>query len=113
VASPWFVADFDSSTALLRALAASLNGRRFERLGRGRLPGILAEASAALPERLVTAAFARAGAAEAIPAAKFAEVNPDEFAAWAADCHPRAPVPAVVIGASDGAIVHLCARRPR
>lgn len=107
--SPWFVADFDSSTALLRALAASLRGRRFERLGRGRLPGTLAAASRALPERLVTAAFARAGAIEAIPASQFAEVDPNAFAEWAAGCYPNAPVPAVAIGSSDGAAAHLCA----
>lgn len=111
--SPWFVADFDSSTALVRALAAALQGRRFRHLGRGRLPGALTSASALLPPRVLAQAFARAGAAEAIPPDRFADVSPHDFAEWVTQCYssglPGGGAPAVALGASDGAVMHLCA----
>jgi len=109
VPSPWFVADFDSSTALLRALAASLRGRRFGRLGRGRLAGRLVEATTVLPAALRAQAFTIAGAAEAIPARRLREVSADAFARWVVGCYPDARVPAVAIGSSDGAMMHLFA----
>lgn len=107
--SPSFVADFDSSTALVRALAASLAGRRFRRLGHGFVPGALTRASSLLPERARTRAFSIAGATEAISPSSLRRVSPDSFAEWVTARYPRATAPAVAIGSSDGAVMHLCA----
>ena len=107
--SPWFAADFDSSTALVRALAASLHGRRFRRLGHGRIAGFATTASSALTERLRTRAFSVAGATEAIAPDRFAAVDPEQFARWVASSYPERRFPAIAIGSADGAVVHLCA----
>lgn len=109
VRSPWFAADFDSATALARALAASLQGRRFRRLGHGRLAGAATIASSLLPESLRARAFRIAGASEAIAPRRLADVAPDDFARWVTSLYPDEQVPAVAIGSADGAVMHLCA----
>jgi hypothetical protein len=109
VRSPWFAADFDSATALVRALAASLRGRRFRRLGHGQLAGAATTASSVLPESIRALAFAIAGGTEAIPPRRLADVSPEVFAQWVASEYPDTTPPAIAIGSADGAVMHLCA----
>jgi hypothetical protein len=109
VRSPSFTADFDSATALVRALANSLHGRRFRRLGHGHIAGLATTASAVLPESRRALAFAIAGGTEAIRPRRLANVSPEAFARWVTSEYPDVPAPAVAIGSADGAVMHLCA----
>ncbi|HVW82285.1 MAG TPA: hypothetical protein VHB69_15235 [Mycobacteriales bacterium] len=109
MSAPEFVADFDSSTGLVRALAAALHERPFERLGRSRLAGAAVGASRALPEALLTRAFAISGGREAIAPSEVTKVDPEAFARWVVDQYGARRAPAIAVGSSNGAMTHLCA----
>jgi hypothetical protein len=107
--SPAYIADFDSASAMLRALSACLHGEDFANLGMPawlRLPVL---ATGALPPRAREAIYAWSGWAEAIPPARIGEVDAEEIARWVVDAYPERRYPAVAIGSSSGALIHLCA----
>jgi len=108
------VVSFDSSTAMLRALAAHLHGRSLPALGA--LPGRAEPAAAALgrlinalPAAAREAVYTWSGSREATPPERLAEVRSEEVARWTAGLYPRRDYPAAAIGSSNGALVHLCA----
>ena len=103
------VAEFDSATAMLAATARALRGEPFPRLGRGRSAALLAEAAGRLPLPLRQRAYAVSGAMEAIPAERLASVDAEDVRAWAVDQYPQRTYPAVALGSSNGAAVHLYA----
>lgn len=107
--SPGFLADFDSSSALVRALAAALNDRPFLHLGQNRLAGAAARATAYLPTGLAAKAFSIGGAFEAIRPQSLRRVSAQRFAEWAVSGYPRNPVGTVLVGSSNGAAMHLAA----
>jgi hypothetical protein len=103
------IADFDSASAMLRALSACLHGEDFANLG---MPAWLRPpvlATGLLPQRVREAVYAWSGWAEAISAARIGEVDAEEIARWVVDTYPERRYPAVAIGSSSGALVHLCA----
>lgn len=105
------VAKFDSATAMLRALARFTHGRDFPMLG-GRpwaeplATGLLGLVNR-LPEGLREQLYSYSGWSEAIPPDRLAEVRSEELAAWVAGHYPRRRYPAVLVGSSNGAAVHL------
>jgi hypothetical protein len=107
------VARFDSATAMLRALASFLQGRDFPMLG-GRAQaeplavGLLGLVNR-LPEGLREQLYSYSGWSEATPPAKLARVRSEELADWVVDHYPRRRYPAVLVGSSNGAAVHLAA----
>ncbi len=108
-----YVADFDSA-GMLRALAASLRGEGLPLLGampRSRAPLMKVVASVVnrLPKALQEQVYIWSGWMEAIAPRKLADVSGEEVAAWMADRYPRRQYPAVVVGSSNGAAVHLWA----
>jgi hypothetical protein len=109
MSAPGFVAEFDSATGLVRALAAALADEPHLRLGRSRPMAALVSASRALPEAARAAVFARAGAGEAIKPKALPEVEPERFSRWVVGQYPQRPYDAVAIGSSNGAVMHLCA----
>jgi hypothetical protein len=109
MSAPPFVADFDSSTGLVRALAAGLAREPYLRLGQSPLAGAAVRASRILPEPARAAVFAHAGAIEAIKPKALPKVQPEQFCRWVTDQYPRRQVDAVAIGSSNGAVAHLCA----
>lgn len=109
MATPAFVADFDSATGLVRALAAALRHQPYRRLGRSRSAGAAVAASRLLPERLRTRAFAVAGGREAIAPASLPSVDPEGFTQWVIQQYGPRSAPAVAVGSSNGAVMHLCA----
>ena len=111
---PDYVADFDSATAMAQALARYLDGRDFPMLGvmpRWAAPGmkIVGAAVDALPKIAQEWVYIVSGAMEALPARRLHEAKTDRIAQWLVDQYPRRKYPAVMIGSSDGALVHLCA----
>ena len=107
------VAKFDSATAMLRALAAFLHGRDFPMLGgraqaeplAARLLGLVNRLPEGLRERL----YIYSGWSEATPAGKLARVRSEALAGWVAGHYPRRRYPAVMVGSSNGAMIHLAA----
>lgn len=101
------VAAFDSASAMLGATAAALHGRDFPRLGRGRLAATAVRSSAVLPGSVRRAAYSLAGGAGAVPADRLGDLDADGLAGWVVGQYPPRRYPAVAIGSSNGAAVHL------
>jgi hypothetical protein len=106
--APKALALFDSASAMVQALARSLEGRDFRRLGMPLAMRPFAAALNALPMRAGTRAYAWAGAAEGISTQTLRSVDADELYGWAAGLFPGR-YPSVAIGSSNGAATHLCA----
>jgi hypothetical protein len=107
--APWFVADFDSASAMLQATARFLNGQDFPALGLSRRLEPLAIAVNLLPRALRRFVYIRGGVQEAIAPARLEDVRAEEIARWATELYPRRTFPAIAIGSSNGALVHLYA----
>jgi hypothetical protein len=104
-----YVAGFDSSGAMLRALARFLHGQDFPALGNSRLLEPLLIAGNLLPARTRERLYAGSGGLTAVPAARLGRPFTGEVAAWMASLYPRRRFPLALIGSSNGAAVHLAA----
>jgi hypothetical protein len=104
-----YLADFDSATAMLRALAAFLHGRDFRDLGLSSALRPIAIGANWLPSALRQEVYKLGGYFEAVAPRKLAQVEDGYIAAWVADQYPRRRYPAVLVGSSNGALVHLAA----
>jgi hypothetical protein len=109
-----YLADFDSATGILRALAAYLRDEDLPLLGamppsRAPLMKLVASAVNALPKPLQEQVYIWSGWMEAVSQRKLAAVSGDEVAAFMAGLYPRRRYPAVVVGSANGAAVHLWA----
>ena len=94
---------------MLRALARFLHGRDFPALGQGQWAAWLGPLANKLPVALRDLVFAAGGPLEAVPADKVGQVNAEVIAQWITDLYPKRRYPAVMIGSSNGALVHACA----
>ncbi|CCH32341.1 hypothetical protein ABZ816_24600 [Actinosynnema sp. NPDC047251] len=106
------VASFDSASAFLRVLAGHLHGRSSPVLGLGpaaRAAGRVLPLVNRLPVAVREALYTWSGWSEAVREGRLHDVDSDEIARWAAGHYPRRRYPAVVIGSSSGALVHLAA----
>jgi hypothetical protein len=107
--APWFVADFDSASAMVQASARFLHREDFPGLGLSRRLEPLAIAVNYLPRRVRRFIYTHSGGAEAIAPARLSEIRAEEVSRWATGLYPQRSFPAVAIGSSNGALVHLCA----
>jgi hypothetical protein len=106
------VADFDSATGRLRALANYLKGEEFVLLGAmppHRLPvmNLFAAVVNNLPSTLREQVYIWSGRFEAISPKKVQQIKTDEIAEWMTSLYPERKYPAVAVGSSNGAAVHL------
>ena len=101
------VASFDSASAFLEALARALRGRDFPHLGQSRLKVPLVQASRALPLPLRRRAYAIASGREGVEPDRLGGIDLERVASWVAAKYPPRPAPAVLLGASNGALTHL------
>lgn len=108
------VAGFDSATGMLRALSRFLRGHDYPLLGQ--MPRSLERPISTamggvnrLPERLQHSLYRWSGWLEAVGADRLGQVRSDELATWVADHYPRRRYPAVLVGSSNGAAMHLAA----
>ncbi len=111
---PGYIANFDSATAMLRATARYLRGRDFPQLGMmpaSAMPFMKPVASSvnALPEKVRERLYVHSGWGEAIPPKKLGDVRGEEVARWMVSEYPHRRYPAVAVGSSNGALVHLWA----
>lgn len=107
--SPYFVADFDSASGMVRALARFLHGKAFPALGHPRMVSPLVARANLLPWPLRRGVYEWGGAAESVPSPLLPHVRAERFARWVGHLYPRRPYQAVAVGSSNGAAIHLCA----
>src|SRR5438876_5656222 len=111
---PAYVANFDSATAMLQSLACFLRGEDFPMLGVLPLwmgPGmkLVAATVNALPKFAQELVYIFSGAMEALPVRRLHEAKTDRIAEWLVDLYPLRKYPALMLGSSNGALMHLCA----
>ncbi|KAA2254037.1 hypothetical protein F0L68_30965 [Solihabitans fulvus] len=101
----------DSAATLVRATAQALRRQRFSRLGLDRTVGARLRLSRWLPHAARDRAFAAVGALGGVPPGQLGHVDLGRTAQWVVDQYRPSGkrYPGVVIGASNGAAVHLCA----
>lgn len=108
--APSYLANFDSATAMLRALGRYLHGKDFP--GLGIYPSAMEPVARLinhLPRRTRETLYAWGGWGEAIPVRRLRRVRAELLSKWVVSHYPRYHFPAVAIGSSSGALVHLCA----
>jgi hypothetical protein len=109
-----YLADFDSSTGMLRALAAAPRGEGVPLLGamrpsRAPVMKLVASVVNRMPKPLQEQVYIWSGWLEAVSSRRLATVSSEDIASFMAGLYPRRRYPAVVIGSSNGAAVHLWA----
>jgi len=104
-----YLADFDSATAMLRALSRFLDGRDFPMLGTQPVSITAYGLVNRFPKWLQEKIYIFGGWIEAIPPQQIDQVNAREVAGWAAEQYPRREYPMVALGSSNGAATHLFA----
>ncbi|MGK9170990.1 hypothetical protein KXR53_32135 [Inquilinus limosus] len=103
------IANFDSASAMLRATARFLGRKDFPALGQPRFLEAIVPLSERLPRNLRTSVFAASAGGEGIARRLIGRVSTAAIAQWTTRLYPPRPYPAVMIGSSSGALVHLCA----
>jgi hypothetical protein len=103
-----FVARFDSSSGMLEAIAHYLRGEDFAGLGIIRYSKFLLPVVNVLPERLRQRLYRLGAWREGVPASRLGQLRAEALSQWVVDKYPRRQYPAMLIGSSNGAAVHLC-----
>lgn len=106
---PYFAASFDSATAMVQALASALHDEPFEAVGQPWPVAAAARQVGRLPWPLRRQAYTWGGWTDAIPPFLLPTVSWERFGRWVTGRYPRRRYPAIAIGSSHGAVVHLCA----
>lgn len=108
--SPPYLAAFDSASAMLRGTAAYLRGEDLPGLGIAS-PAIepLLGLINALPRPLQEFVYTTGSANEGIPVEYLKDVRSEVVSQWVVNEYPQRDYPAVAIGSSCGALVHLYA----
>lgn len=112
--APSFIANFDSSSAMLRSTANYLKAKSFPGLGilpPSALPAMkgVGRGVNKLPMRMRQKLYVWSGWGEAASPTRLSRVKVEQVAEWAASKYPEGKFPGVMIGASNGALTHLCA----
>ena len=109
-----YVADFDSASAMLRALAHYLNGRDFPLLGampKSRTPimKMVAQTVNSMPDWLREQVYIWSGRLEAVRPRQLRAIDLNQIAEDLVRLYPLRQYPAIAIGSSNGAAIHLFA----
>lgn len=94
---------------MLRALAAFLHGKGFADLGLSSALRPLATSANLLPASLRREVYKLGGYFEAVPPGTLDQIDDEEIARWATEQYPVRRYPAVMLGSSNGALIHLAA----
>ena len=104
---PQFVANFDSATAMVRALGASLRGEPFSAMGESPLLKLPVRHADVLPWKLRRALYIFSGWQESRPEKQVPDMDIGKIDRWTVEEYPQRQYPAVAIGSSNGAANHL------
>lgn len=107
--APDHVANFDSAAAMMRAVARFLHGKDFPMLGTKSPLAPAAPLIRRLPRRALDLLYTWSGAGEAVPPERLRDLRAETLSEWVASEYPARRYPAVFIGSSNGALVHLAA----
>jgi hypothetical protein len=105
------VAGFDSASAMVVAIARFLHGRDTPPLGKPAMRALrpVAVAASRLPVRVRESIYSVFSGAEGRHEKDIAALDLESISASITGLYPRRRFPAVMIGSSGGALVHLCA----
>jgi hypothetical protein len=103
------VASFDSASVLHAAAGAALSGQPFPNLGNSALAGLAVRAAGRLPWSILRGVYTRIGASEGINPRRLGDVNLAVVAQSFAERYPKRRYPAILLGSSNGALIHLAA----
>lgn len=103
------VASFDSATVMRASLAAALKGQPFPHLGHSGGAALAVRVGGRLPWPILRWVYTRIGASEGINPHRLADVDMAAVAQWLANGYPQRRYAAVLIGSSNGALIHLAA----
>lgn len=107
---PSALAGFDSTTTLVRSLSRFLHGEEFPALGLApRSLASILPAGNRLPERVRRRLYQIGTAREAIDPDALEDVRLEAIREWVVEQYPERGYPAVLIGSTNGATVHLAA----
>ncbi len=102
-----YIPDFDSTSSMLYALSYYLK-KKEEPVGLPpKLPGFIGGVLNSLPEDARQMIYTWAGAAEGIDAERIDRIDAEDMSRYAAGQYPVRQYPAMMIGSSNGAAVHL------
>ncbi len=106
-----YITDFDSSSSMLFALGHFLHQKPFIGCGIApALPDFTAKLIRAIPKKIRRDIYGWSGKVGAVSVKKARRVNSEEISGWIIKQYPAGKkYPAVTIGSSNGAIMHLCA----
>ncbi len=105
-----YITQFDSSTSMLYALGNALHGRPFN--GAGVVPGgfeFIPKLLDFLPFDYRQRIYRWSGWGCALPERKLKAIRAEEISEWVVRQYPRRRYPAMMIGSSNGAAIHLAA----
>ncbi|PSB17386.1 hypothetical protein C7B76_09880 [filamentous cyanobacterium CCP2] len=108
--APPYIANFDSASAMLRATGAFLRGSDFG--GMGTAPPVfepVVRLVDKMPRPVQEVLYAVGSGSEGIAPERLGDVSAEAVAQWMVQEYPQREYPAVAIGSSSGALVHLCA----
>ncbi len=109
-----YIADFDSSTSILKATSAYIRGESFRNMRMfskpaGAVVGGLMKGLNRRSEKTRERLYAASGATETVRVSKLADFNIEDLAGWVTGQYPDRRYQAVLIGSSNGAASHLAA----
>ncbi|KCZ72992.1 hypothetical protein ANME2D_00051 [Candidatus Methanoperedens nitroreducens] len=108
--APRFVADFDSTTAMLKSLGNFLSGKDFPGVGIFPTLGPIAPGVNRLPGRIRETIATWGAFNEAVPPDSLWKVRAEEISKWVINHYPKKrKYPAIMVGSPSGAMVHLAA----
>lgn len=104
---PWYTANFDSASGLVKALGNCLHGKSFPGVGSVPNSELFAKMINAIPWQLQRALYVKGSAKGAVDPQRLKEVDDEEFTRWVTGLFPKRKYPAILIGSSSGPAVHL------
>ena len=107
--APKCIAEFDSSWAMLKSLANCMSGRDFAGLGALPIARPVEAVVGRLSRNLGQRVYALAGWSETISTDEVSSIRAEEIARAVLDVYPDVSDKAVMIGSTNGALMHLCA----
>ncbi len=105
--TPRFLAEFDSTSAMMTALGKYLRGEDSPGRDIASLPEWLAREVNKFARQTRESMYTLSGFMEAIPPESLNKIHSEQMSKWVINNYPKKPVPAVAIGASSGALTHL------
>lgn len=107
--APAFISRFDSATDMVGALSSFLKGETFEGVGATPTNEVYAKFINNIPSSWKQKLYTKGGISDAASHKEIDQIDAEELDKWIYNVYPEKKYPAIAIGSSNGAMVHLCA----